>query len=427
MTDETAADFAKAFAALVGKGRVVVGRDTRPSGVQLESIVVNSLLESGVDVADAGIVATPTIQVLVRHLKAKGGIVITASHNPIQWNGFKFISNKGVFLNSEQNEKLLRIRGSRGFVTSKKRGRETKLKDPENIHIKKVLRAVDVRAIRAMKLKVVIDSCNGAGSVITPKLLKALGCRVIEMNTEIDRPFPRGTEPTPENLTALCAKVKAEKANIGFAQDPDADRLSIVSDKGIAIGEEYTMVLAAKYLLPRLKKKAVIATNLSTSMMIDDVARQSGAKVIRTKVGEINVVEGLMKAKGDFAGEGNGGVIYPKVISSRDSLTGIALVLSLIASEKKKLSKIVDDIPRYSMIKTKFECTSRDEIEDLLNDVKKKFRGFRVDDRDGIKMMGRSSWVHVRPSNTEPVVRIIAEAPTKKEAQKMIERIRPCR
>lgn len=423
LTDDVAMGFAQAFATYICEGTVIIGRDTRPSGKDIEKLVISKLLECGINVLYAGIAATPTMQVLVKKLKASGGIVITASHNPIEWNGFKFISPSGIFLNEKENNKLFDIYRSKKFITSKKPGKFVDLIDADKHHIDAVLNSMDIKAVRAKHFKVVIDSCNGAGSIITPQLLKALGCEVIQIYTDTEAPFPRGTEPTPENLGALCEAVRKHKADIGFAQDPDADRLAVVNDKGKAVGEEYTMVLAGKYVLMSSKKGSKIATNLSTSRMIDDVASLYGASVLRSKVGEINVVEKLIGSKAVFGGEGNGGVIYPKVVTSRDSLTGISLILSLMAKENKNISSVIDEIPSYVMIKTKITCRSKAEVDSLLNKTRNVFAGSKLDEQDGIKVIFPDAWIHVRASNTEPVVRIIAEARTKAELENLIKKI----
>ncbi len=420
LTEEGVSDFSKAFASYIGKGTVIVGRDTRPSGIALEKTVISSLIGCGINVLYAGISATPTMQVLVQKLKADGGIVITASHNPIEWNGMKFIDSKGVFLNAKQNKKLFDLFDSKEFKSAAIPGNIKDIKDPDGYHIDAVLKCVDVKKIRAKKFRVALDSVNGAGSVITPRLLKLLGCEVVEINTDTEKEFARGAEPIAENLADLCRKVKAEKADIGFAQDPDADRLAVVSDRGEAIGEEYSMVLAAEHVLPSSKKGSTVVTNLSTSRMIDDVAKKYGAKVVRTKVGEINVVEKLIEIKAVMAGEGNGGVIYPKVVSSRDSLTGMALILNMLAERGGTISSIVAGIPKYYMIKTKIECRTKEEVEHKLERAKKNFKGVKTDTADGIKFILPDSWMHIRSSNTEPIVRVIAEAKSMKKARDLV-------
>jgi phosphomannomutase len=424
LTDKVAMDFARAFAIYICKGTVVVGRDTRPSGKILEKIIIDNLVDCGINILYAGISTTPTMQVLVKKLNADGGIVITASHNPIEWNGFKFISNKGMFLNEKENSRLFSIYREGNKINSKKDGMMKKIKDADSYHIKAILDNIDIKNIRKRKFKVAIDSCNGAGSLITPRLLNELGCIVVQLNTDPNKVFPRGAEPIAENLKVLCQKVKEKKADIGFAQDPDADRLAMVTDEGVAVGEEYTLPLAASYILSDSKAGATVVTNLSTSAMLDHIARKYGAKVIRTKVGEINVVEEMIRSKAVLGGEGNGGVIYPKVICSRDSLTGIVLILNMMAKENLPISSMIKQLPEYHMIKTKIQCRTKEEAECLIKKIINFYRSEKMDLRDGVKIIFNDSWVHIRPSNTEPVVRIIAEAPLYKKANDMIGKIK---
>lgn len=424
LTNEVASDFSRAFAAFLKSGTVVLGRDPRPSGKRFEKIIIKNLLSSGINVLYAGIVPTPTVLFLVRKMEADAGIIITASHNPIQWNGFKFVSGSGVFLNEEQNKRLFSLYYSKRSIKKAGKGKLFQLNDPEGVHIREILDNVRADDIRRKNFKVVIDSCNGAGSVITPKLLRMLNCDVVEINTDPNGKFPRGTEPVPENIRRLCKTVKETGADIGFAQDPDADRLAVVNEKGAALGEEYTLPLAASYVLSAcVTKGCVVATNLSTSMMIEDVAKRFGAKVVRAKVGEINVVETLLKAKGIIGGEGNGGVIYPSIVTSRDSLTGIALILSLMAGTGKKVSALANAIPHYHMIKTKITCGTKGDVARLLKKAKAAYRKEKMDLRDGIKVIMKEAWVHIRASNTEPVVRIIAEAKSRKIAEGLIRKV----
>ena len=420
LTNGVISDFSKAFATYINKGTVVIGKDTRPSGNAIEKIVISCLRELGINVIYAGICPTPTVQILIKKLKAQGGIIITASHNPIQWNGLKFANNKGIFLDEKQNEKMIKTYNSKRFKKTNKKGKYLKLSNPHDHHLRSVLKIIDLKKIQQKKFKVVLDSCNGAGSKITEALLKKLGCKVIHINSDIKKAFARGTEPTPKNLKGLCKKVKQTNSDIGFAQDPDVDRLSIVSDKGIAIGEEYSMVLAAMQVLSMKNTRSpIMVTNLSSSMMIDSVAKKYKGKVLRSKVGEINVVSKMIRSKAVFGGEGNGGVIYPEVISSRDSLTGIVLILSLMATREQKLSKIINDIPKYHMIKTKVSCRSNTEVKNILNKVIKKYKKEKMITSDGIKVLFKDSWLHVRPSNTEPVIRIITEGKSVSEAARL--------
>jgi len=422
LTREVSSGFIKAFAAFVGKGMVIVARDTRASGKALEDLAVSDLTSLGINAIKAGICPTPTALFIVKKLKLNGAVIITASHNPPEWNGYKFASKNGVFLNAGENKRLIGIYRSGRSKISGKKGSIINLSDPFECHIKAVLTSVDAGNIRRKKFKVVLDSCNGAGSLITVRLLKKLNCRVVPLFTDPSKDFPRGAEPVPSNLHALCAKVKKVKADIGFAQDPDADRLSIVDEKGRAIGEEYSLALSAMHVLslsgPKAKRK--IVTNLSTSMMIDDVAKKYGARVIRTKVGEINVVEKLMKVKAIIGGEGNGGIIYPKVLASRDSLTGIALILGLMADRNKNISAIASEVPKYHMVKSKILCRSKKDAQRIINRARSLRGNGKISSIDGIKVIFRDSWIHVRPSNTEPVIRIIAEGRNRNAVEELL-------
>ena len=424
LTDEVVSDFSNAFAAFTKKGTVVVGRDPRSSGEKIKNIVISNLNMRGIDVIDLGIVPTPTVQLMVKELKADGGIIITASHNPAQWNGLKFVRKDGIFLNADEAGKLIKIYESKEFTPSKKAGRVKTHKAPFDTHIKKVLDHVDVKAIGKRKFKVALDSCNGAGSKITFRLLKELGCEVFELNTDVNSSFPHNPEPIPENLKDLCKKVKASGADIGFAQDADADRLAIVTEKGKAPGEEYTLAIAVDRILSRTKiSDAKVVTNLSTSMMVDDVAKKHGATVIRTKIGEVNVAEEMVRQKAVIGGEGNGGVMYPAVGYNRDSLIGMGLVLDALAASGKSISSVIDSIPKYSIVKKKMDCPSMAEADSFISMVKSRFSGETLDLMEGVKILYKNAWVHVRVSNTEPVIRIIAEAESNNKALELINKV----
>ncbi len=389
LTDEVVSDFSKAFASFIKKGIIVIGRDPRPSGEKIKDIFILDLNSLGLDVIYLGICPTPTVQFMVKHLKADGGVVITASHNPAQWNGLKFVRKDGIFLNADEAGRLVRSYEEKKFISSEKRGSVKIQESPLEPHINKVLQCVDVQSIIKKKFKVAIDSCNGAGSTITVKLLKKLGCDVVELNTKENGAFPHNPEPIPENLTGLCSKVRESQADIGFAQDADADRLAIVTEKGEAPGEEYTLAIAANHILEKLqtqssKSKAQnklkipnpkIVTNLSTSMMVDDIAKKYGAKVIRTKVGEVNVAEEMVEQKAVIGGEGNGGVMYPIIGYDRDSLIGIALILEALAASDKTISDIIDSLPKYSIVKKKVDCSSKAEVDSLLRQGWDEIRG----------------------------------------------------
>jgi phosphomannomutase len=424
LTDGVISDFSKAFASYLKKGTVVVGRDPRASGEKIKDAVISELNKCGLDVVYLGICPTPTVQLMVKELKADGGLIITASHNPVQWNGLKFVRQDGIFLNAGEAEALIKIYEHKSFIPSNKNGSIKTHNDPFGAHIKKVLECVDVPSIKKRKFKVALDSCNGAGSKITVKLLKELGCEVIELNTELSGTFPHNPEPIPENLNDLCKKVKGSGADIGFAQDADADRLAIVTEKGIAPGEEFTLAIAVGHVLSSLKNAGQkVVTNLSTSLMVEEVAKKYGATVIRTKIGEVNVAEEMVKQKAVIGGEGNGGVMHPRVGYNRDSLIGIGIVLGALASSGKSISAIIDSLPQYSIVKKKVDCSSKAEVDSLISKVKAKFSGEKLDMTEGIKILYPHAWVHVRASNTEPIIRIIAEAETKDKALELIKGI----
>jgi len=423
LTDNVITDFSKAFASYIKNGTVVVGRDPRASGEKIKDYVIANLMGSGINVIYLGICPTPTVQLMVKELKADGGMVITASHNPAEWNGLKFVRKDGMFLNKDEAERLIKIYENRSFIASGKTGSFKSQNKPLDPHINKVLGCVDVQNIRKNKFKVVLDSCNGAGSVITVKLLKELGCEVTGLFTETNKPFPHNPEPIPANLNALCEKVKASGADIGFAQDADADRLAVVTEKGVAPGEEYTLAIAAEHILSNNKASdPKVVTNLSTSMMVDDIAKEYGAKVIRTRIGEVNVAEEMVKQKALIGGEGNGGVMYPVVGYSRDSLAGIGLILDSLSRSGKKISEVIESLPRYFIVKEKFDCSSKEEAAAFLDKMAIKFKGETIDRTEGIKIILKNAWIHVRASNTEPVIRVIAEAETHNMACELIKK-----
>jgi len=426
LTPEVCLDLAKAFGTYLGKGTVVIGSDPRRSSEFIKGIVFSGLLSTGIKVIDIGIAPTPTVGIMVRELAAAGGIVITASHNPLPWNGLKFMRGDGVFLNEEQATKFLRFYEAKEFKHSPARGVRT-VNNAIDKHISRVLKVINPLTIRLKKFKVAVDGCNGAGSVALPRLLEKLGCKVFAINCNTRLPFPHDPEPVPANLGELAELVKTKKADLGLAVDSDADRLAVISEEGEPIGEELTLALAVKYLLsrrfPLSTKKQIIVSNLSTTKALDDLAREYGAVSIRTRVGEVNVVEEMKSLKALIGGEGNGGVIYPKVGYNRDSLTGAALLLSYLAATGEKLSRLVAGLPHYEMIKTKVECGSLDEANDLIEKAKRNFKGSDLVLTEGVKILLPDAWVHIRASNTEPIVRIIAEARTREKAEKLIRRI----
>lgn len=400
--------------------RVVFGRDSRPSGHWVAAAAASALVASGIELIDLDVVTTPSVAMMVKHLNADAGIVATASHNPIQWNGLKFLSRDAVALPPEQAEaiKSLYHQASSSFVRVQQLIPPKKNTETHALHVKRVLDYVDALGISSKRYKVVVDSVNGAGCVTSSTLLSKLGCRLVHINNVPDGQFPHEPEPTAANLTGLADEVKRQGAQIGFAQDPDADRLAIVDEHGTYIGEEYSLALCARYILSK-KPGGTAAANLSSSRMLDDIAEKYDGRVLRTPVGEANVVQTMLASGCAIGGEGNGGVIDTRIVPGRDSLVGMAYVLALMADTGKSLAQLVAEIPRYEIIKTKFECR-REDANRAVEALKKEFATEKVDTQDGIRIDWPTSWVHARPSNTEPIMRIIAEAPDKATAEAKI-------
>lgn len=422
MSDTFLKAYAAAFVKKTGATRIVVGRDTRKSGEKIMATIIEGIRNAGAKVVNIGVCPTPTVQFNTYHHFAQGGISITASHNPLPWNGLKFINADGEFLNGEAMQELQESRKELENNLPKapkelpeiivdENAIDTHITDIVNLHY------INADQIKAKKFKVVFDAVNGGAFAAGPKLLEALGCKVVAINCDGSKDFPRTPEPTRENLKELEEAVKKNKADIGFAVDPDGDRLAIVGNDGKALSEESTLVLVAKLMLQRvISVDKEIVTNLSTTMALDKVAEMYGGKVTRTPVGEINVVEKLHETNAILGGEGNGGIILPFSKRGRDSLTGMALVLFLLTLEEKTITEIMKEIPSFVMVKHKIET----KIEDLSDEIDKiaeiqEFVSENYD--DGIKLTFENSWVHIRQSNTEPIVRVIAEAPTQEEAE----------
>jgi phosphomannomutase len=398
---------------------VCIGQDSRSSGQMLKSAVATGLCAVGIDVVDLGLVTTPGVGIMVRELQCDGGVIITASHNPIQYNGIKLLLGNGIAPPSEIAEQIRQYFLDKHFalVDSPHCGKITSNELTDAIHIARVLAIVDKKVIAAKKFKAVLDSVNGAGGRVTKKMLAELGCEFIAINDEPTGIFAHRPEPTARNLTGLCEVVKEKEADIGFAQDPDADRLAIVDEAGTYIGEEYTLALAAKYIFSGKTGKA--AANLSTSRMLDDVAEKAGGQVIRTAVGEANVAAAMLKHNCIIGGEGNGGVIDLRVGPIRDSLVAIALVLQLMAETGKTVSQLVSEIPAYYMSKDKF-VAEQTQARQILNLAKKTFTNAKLDTTDGCRFDFDDGWLHLRASNTEHVMRVIVEAKNLSIAQKYI-------
>jgi phosphomannomutase len=407
-----------------GHFRVVFARDSRPSGPWVRDAAVAALTASGIHVIDLGIVTTPGAAMMVQHLGADAALIATASHNPIDWNGLKYLNADAVALPPAQALRLSELfaEDRTDYVRVEQLVAPVSDAATHALHVKRVLDRVDVNGISTKRIKVVLDSVNGAGCVATATMLNKLGCQLIHLNATPDGRFPHEPEPTEKNLTSLADEVKRQKAACGFAQDPDADRLAIVDENGIYIGEEYSLALCAEWVMSR-KPGVIAVTNLSTSRMINDIAARFGGRVVRTPVGEANVVQAMLRENSIIGGEGNGGVIDPRIVPGRDSLVGMAYVLSLMASTGKTISQLVADLPRYQIVKEKFPCR-REDADRAVEAIKAEFAGENNDIQDGIRIDWPDAWVHARPSNTEPIMRIIAEAPDRATAAEKIRQVK---
>lgn len=428
LTPENIVKYAEAFAKYNKKKhssspRIVIGRDGRLNGELVEKIIESTLLLNGCEVINIGVAPTPTITLAVESLRAHGGISITASHNPQEWNGMKFINSRGIFLNADENKSFL------SFVNNKKSSLVSwdKIKPLEyypgffDFHIEKVLniKAVNVNKIRKRKFKVVVDAVNGSGSKIVPELLKRLGCKVITIDCESTGIFTRKPEPLPENLKATCAAVKKNKADLGIVVDPDADRLVLITDKGEPFGEENTITTVINQVLRKTPKaKRIAAVNLSTSRSVDDIVNLHSGKLYKSPVGEINVIGKMKKTHAVAGGEGSGGVILPEVHYGRDSLVGIALILSEFAEYGKKVSEYKKQLPEYHIRKSKISLVNVNAAS-IFKFLQKKYSAYKQNFDDGLRIDFKTSWANFRKSNTEPIIRIITEAKTPKEAEEM--------
>ena len=428
LTPEVVTSYAAAFGAWAtasdGAKPVVVGRDSRVSGPMFHRAVVAALQSVGVRVIDLGLTTTPTCQLAVEHHHAAGGLMISASHNPIEWNALKFVGSTGLFLDADEGGSMRALVGQPfaratwdclGIV-------QTDDAAPTR-HIDAVLAlpVIDTARIRARRLRVALDCCRGAGAVIMPALLDRLGCQVTVINLEPDGHFPRPPEPVAENLGELEKLVAAIGADVGFAVDPDVDRLAIVANDGRAIGEDYTLALAARVVLSQ--RPGTVVTNLSTSRIVDDVAARANSRVVRAPVGEVNVAIRMREERAVVGGEGNGGVILPDLHLGRDAPLAAAQVLQLLSDGKQTLSQIVSDYPRYAIVKDKLDRPSV-PLDAVYNALRSTFIGAQVDTQDGLRLSWPDSWVHVRPSGTEPIVRVIAEAPSVDAARALVARSR---
>jgi phosphomannomutase len=415
-----------ARSAATGGGRpsVVLGRDARTSGPMFARAAAAGLMSVGVDVVDLGVVPTPTVQLAVEHHHAGAGLILTASHNPIEWNALKFVGPDGVFLDAAAGERV-RALAERGPERAGWDGIGELREDPEAVprHLDAILRlpVIDVAAIRNRRFHVALDCVRGAGAVAILPLLERLGCRVSGINLEPDGRFPRAPEPVPENLAELGRLVRERGTDLGLAVDPDVDRLAIVDGNGRAIGEDYTLAFAVRAVLDGHSKPAAsprVIVNLSTSLVVEDAARAVGATVERAPVGEANVARAIRERGAVIGGEGNGGVMYPALHIGRDAPLGVALILHLLATSGVTVSQLVDSSPRYTIVKAKGPRSS--QLGPMYQRLRRRFADAAADDRDGLRLSWADRWLHIRPSGTEPIVRLIAEAPTPSEAEALV-------
>ena len=427
-TPDISVHYARAFHEILPAGVIVAGRDSRPSGDDIIQAFIDELIQLGRTILDCGIVPTPTVQFMVDKTEAVGGFIVTASHNPIEWNGLKFVGKDSTFFSVEDCKKLFELVEA---GTNDSDICEKGIIWPEKNAIQKhviaclSLKCIDIKRIQSQNFRVVIDAVNGAGSYALPTLLESLGCETIKINCELNGDFSRGTEPLPKNLTQLCEEVKNNNADCGFAVDPDADRLAVVNEKGKPLGEEYSLVLAADGYLNDTNKTEIFVTNLSTSLALEKLAESRGSSVIRSAVGEINVVNKMNEIDSKLGGEGNGGVILREAHLGRDSLVAVTMVLNRMSQSNEPLSKIHQSLPQYEIVKDKLDLNGINSDE-LIEKACLLFEEAEKNTLDGIKFVWDNCWVHLRQSNTEPIIRIYAEAPNKEQAQDLIQQIKSC-
>lgn len=422
LTPQLLIKFSEAFSSYIGGGEIAVASDTRPSAEMVRCAVIAGILSCGASPIDLGILPIPSLQIFTKENDLKGAISITASHNPVEWNALKLIKAGGYFLSPYEAEELLDFYYQGKFRRVQKPDIIRKEDNPFSLHTQKIQRMTDTPAIQRRRPKVVIDPCAGAATPYVKTFLEDLGAEVIGIHSQLTEAFPRNPEPVAENLGLLCQTVKQEQADVGFAQDADADRLSMVDENGIPVGEEYSLALATNYFLAA-KEKSPVVINLSTTRVLDDIAARNGVPLFRTKVGEINVSNKMLDVGAKIGGEGNGGIIVADVHRCRDSFSGMALLLEYLASSGKKISELRKELPDYFMIKDKVRASFRDRKK-FLDRLTDKFTGGAMDKQDGLRMEFPEFWFHVRPSNTEPVIRFLVEAKEKQLALKIYEKIK---
>jgi phosphomannomutase len=430
LTPEVVVKYAAAYSEYCEHGPIAVGRDGRISGPPIVDLVSGALRQMGSDVIDLGIVPTPTVALAVERLGLAGGISVTASHNPMIWNGLKFFSRTGLFLNADENKAFWAIADQRRleYRSWDRLGQRTDRRDVRNMHVRAVLDMPVLRPeiIRKRRLRVVVDCVNASGGTVVPELLRDLGCDVIELYCDVSGVFAHTPEPIPENLSDLSSRVKAEKADVGLAIDPDADRLVVIDERGEPIGEEYTVTTAVDLVLRREQERGAsghtVVVNLSTTRAVEDVAKRYGASCLRTPVGEINVAKRMLESGSVIGGEGSGGVIYPAVHAGRDALVGVGLVLQALAEHDGPTSSWRASLPQYAISKGKVDVGSLDARQRLTRIAAEVGPSGRINTDDGLKIDLPDSWIHLRLSNTEPIIRIIAEAPDREQADQLVRR-----
>lgn len=409
-----------------GNRKIVIGRDARISGQMVNNIVTGTLMSIGIDVVDLGLSTTPTVELAVHDERAGGGIIITASHNPKQWNALKLLNSHGEFISAKAGEEVLRIAEDKAIEYEEVSSIGSYSTDDTYIdkHIERILKLklVDVEAIKAKNLKVVIDCVNSTGGIAVPKLLRALGVeQITELYTDPNGQFPHNPEPLPENLSELSNQVKKYKADLGIAVDPDVDRLALVCESGEMFGEEYTLVAVADYVLAN--KKGNTVSNLSSTRALQDVTEKAGQEYHASAVGEVNVVQKMKEVKAVIGGEGNGGIIYPELHYGRDALVGIALFLTHLVKSNKTASILRATYPNYVIAKKKLDLDTSANIDKLFDQIGEKYANYDVNTEDGVKITFDKDWVHLRRSNTEPIIRIYAESTSETSSENIANQI----
>lgn len=422
--------FTTAYARLIAERnpekriRIVVGRDARLSGELVRNLVVGTLLASGADVIDVGLCTTPGTEMAVITKRADGGIIITASHNPRQWNALKLLNAEGEFLSDKEGKRVLEM-AEEAYIypTIDRIGKLIECSDFNEEHIGQVLalKAVDVEAVKARKFRVVVDAVNSVGGVVIPRLLEAMGCEVVKLNCDPTGEFAHNPEPLAENLTEICEAVVKEKADLGVVVDPDVDRLAFIMENGVMFGEEYTLVAVAKYILEKQGAGATVS-NLSSSRALRDVTEALGGSYTAAAVGEVNVTTKMKEVGAVIGGEGNGGVIYPELHYGRDALVGVALFLTYFAGLEKSMTELRAELPAYFASKNKIELTPAIDVDKVLVEMKDRYTTENITDIDGVKIDFKENWVHLRKSNTEPIIRVYTEAKSQAEADLLAER-----